>query len=79
MCFHLTDEEIKLLKYFHKKVKDRRIADRVKCVIALVQDFGFDDITNILLINERTARRYLDIYRKEGIEKYRIVKIRVKK
>ncbi|PCG20109.1 hypothetical protein KQ44_08820 [Brachyspira sp. G79] len=67
------------MKYFHKKVKDRRIADRVKCVIALVQDFGFDDITNILLINERTARRYLDIYRKEGIEKYRIVKIRVKK
>lgn len=36
MDFNLTNEEIKFLKYFHKKVKDRRIADRVKCVVVLV-------------------------------------------
>lgn len=31
--------------------------------------FSFDDIANILLIDERTARRYFDIYKKEGLEK----------
>ena len=69
MDFQLTDEEIKFLKSFHKKVKDRRIADRVKCVVALAQGFSFDDIANILLIDERTARRYFDTYKKEGLEK----------
>ena len=69
MDFQLTDEEIKFLKSFHKKVKDRRIADRVKCVVALAQGFSFEDIANILLIDERTARRYFDTYKKEGLEK----------
>ena len=31
--------------------------------------FSFDDIANILLIDERTARRYFDRYKKEGLEK----------
>ena len=51
MNFYLTDEEIKLLKAFHKTVKDRKIADKVKCVVALAQGFSFDDIANILLIS----------------------------
>ena len=68
MNFYLTDEEIKLLKAFHKKVKDRKIADKVKCVVALAQGFSFDDIANILLIDERSARRYFETYNKGGLE-----------
>ena len=67
MDFNLTDEEIKFLKAFHKKVKDRKIADKVKCVVALAQGFSFEDIANILLIDERTARRYFDTYKKDKI------------
>ena len=68
MNFYLTDEEIKLLKAFHKTVKDRKIADKVKCVVALAQGFSFDDIANILLIDERSARRYFETYNKGGLE-----------
>ena len=67
MDFYLTDEEIKLLKAFHKTVKDRKIADKVKCVVALAQGFSFDDIANILLIDERSARRYFETYNKGGL------------
>ena len=79
MDFNLTDEEIKFLKAFHKKVKDRKIADKVKCVVALAQGFSFEDIANILLIDERTARRYFDTYKKEGLEKLCTLKYYQKK
>ncbi len=79
MDFNLTDEEIKFLKSFHKKVKDRKIADKVKCVVALAQGFSFEDIANILLIDERTARRYFDTYKKEGLEKLCTLKYYQKK
>ncbi|KLI27011.1 helix-turn-helix domain-containing protein [Brachyspira hyodysenteriae] len=79
MDFSLTDEEIKFLKAFHKKVKDRKIDDKVKCVVALAQGFSFEDIANILLIDERTARRYFDTYKKEGLEKLCTLKYYQKK
>ena len=66
------------MKAFHKTVKYkkiadkvkcivRKIADKVKCVVALAQGFSFEDIANILLIDERTARRYFDTYKKEKL------------
>ena len=78
MDFNLTDEEIKFLKAFYKTVKDRKIADKVKCVVALAQGFSFEDIA-VLLIDKRTARRYFDTYKKEGLEKLCYLKYYQKK
>ena len=67
------------MKAFHKTVKYKKIADKVKCIVALAQGFSFEDIDNILLIDDRTARRYFDTYKKEGLEKLCTLKYYQKK
>lgn len=65
MNFKLEQDEIKTLEALHKKIKDKRIADRIKCVVALSKGFSFQQIEEILLIDERTARRYFEIYKEK--------------
>jgi len=66
MNFKLSIEEINSLERLHKNTHDKRIADRVKCVIALGKGYSFDQIEEILLIEERSARRYFNLYKDEG-------------
>ena len=62
MSFELTQEEIVNLEKMHKSVYDKKIADRIKSVIALAKGYSFELIKKILLIDERTVRRYFIIY-----------------
>jgi transposase len=64
--FELKKHEITSLEAFHKILKDKNVADRVKCVIALGKGYSFEQIEEILLINERTARRYFNLYKQKG-------------
>lgn len=68
MSFELIPTEIKELEKLHKNIRDKRIADRVKCVIALAKGFSFDEIHDILLIEERAARRYFSKYKEMGVD-----------
>lgn len=64
--FKLQKHEIASLEILHKILKDKTIADRVKCVVALGKGYTFEQIEEILLINERTARRYFNTYKQKG-------------
>jgi len=68
MDFKLKDDEVKKLESLHKKIKDGRIRDRIKCIVALSRGYSFEEIEEILLIDERTARRYFKIYKDKGEE-----------
>ena len=68
MSFELTSAQIKELEKLHRSIKDKRIADRVKCVVALAKGFSFNEIHDILLIEERSARRYFAKYKKMGAD-----------
>lgn len=64
--FKLSTKEIEQLERLHKMSKDTRIRDRIKCVVALGRGYSFESIKEILLIDERSARRYFSIYKEQG-------------
>jgi transposase len=64
--FELEKQEIAVLEALHKTIRDKKIADRVKCVIALGKGHSFEEIEEFILINERTARRYFNTYKEKG-------------
>jgi transposase len=65
--YTLTKKEIVRLEKVHRSLRDRRQADRIKAVIALAKGWSAAQIAEILLLNEKTSRRYFDRYRQGGI------------
>ena len=51
----------------HRKLRDKRQADRVKAVIALSKGWSAAAIAEILLLDEKTSRNYFDRYQRDGL------------
>ena len=64
----LTDQQLLELEIIHKTTHDKRIADRVKVVIALNNGYSYEEVKNILLIDERSAKRYKKTFIEKGID-----------
>jgi transposase len=63
--FSLTASEIAELKRLHRQLPHRRDADKVKAVILLGTGWSIEQVSEILLLDERTLRRYVERYRQE--------------
>jgi transposase len=64
----LTQEEITILKKYHKEVGSRKLADRIKTILMLNDGYSYLRISEILLIDDTTARRYFEVYEKKGLD-----------
>ena len=64
----LTPQQLDELEYIHKNTHDKRIADRVKVIIALNNGYSYKEIKRILLIDERSAKRYKKIFLEKGTD-----------
>jgi len=64
----LSETQVKELKYAHRHERDKRLADRIKAVISLNAGFSFENIAAILLLDETTLRRYVEIFQEKGVE-----------
>ena len=64
----LSPDQVKELKYAHRHERDKRLADRMKAVISLNAGFSFENIAAILLLDESTLRRYVEIFQAKGVE-----------
>ena len=56
--YKLTKQQISELEKFHRKLKDKRQADRVKAIVALAKGWSAANIAEILLFDEKTTRTY---------------------
>jgi len=65
--YTLSKEKIAELEKFHRTLRDKRQADRVKAVIALSKGWLAAQIAEILLFDEKTSRHYFKRYQKGGI------------
>jgi transposase len=65
---NLKDKEIKELKRLHKQMSHKQSADRLKVVIALAKGYTYAQIEEILLIDERSSRRYKKLFLEGGID-----------
>ena len=64
----LNDEQVLVLKEAHKKIRDKRLADRIKAVLSLNDCFRYEDIARILLLDEVTLNRYVKRFKANGID-----------
>lgn len=64
----LSEEEKQNLRKMHKNVHDRRIADRFKSVLMRDEGYKWEEIAKILMLDESTVRKYMNVYEKEGSE-----------
>jgi len=64
----LTEEQYQLLRLAHKAQREKRLADRIKAILMLHSGFTYFQITQALLIDETTTRRYLTQYQHKGID-----------
>lgn len=59
---NLTPEEIKILKAHHKKAQDKRTCDRIKAVLLINDGYSYEQVANILLLDDSTVRRHVEEY-----------------
>jgi len=63
----LSKQEIAELEKYHRSLRDKHQADRVKAVIALANGFSAAQVAKILLFDERTSRNYFERYQQGGV------------
>jgi transposase len=64
----LTSQEIETLKALHRVQRDRRFADRIKAIILLGRGWSFEEVAEVLLINEKTVRLWHEKYTRGGTD-----------
>jgi transposase len=64
--FHLSEAERISLTTLHRGCHDKRTADRIKAILLVDKGYTYQQIEEILLIDERTLGRYKKIYQDKG-------------
>ena len=63
----LTTEQILILRQTHRTLRDKKLADRIKAILALNTGFSYEQIAQLLLLDEVTLRRYVQKFQEHGI------------
>jgi transposase len=63
----LSAVEIKELKMRYKAERDRRIAERIQCVLLFAQGYDLTALTGILYVGLKTVRKWLALFRTQGL------------
>ena len=64
----LTPGEIEVLREGHKACRKKRSADRIKTILLLDKGFTFEEVAEMLMLDDSTIRRYLADYQHGGID-----------
>jgi transposase len=65
--YALSKEKIAELEKLHRRLRDKRQADRVKAVVALAKGWSAGQVAEILLFDEKTSRHYFERYQQGGV------------
>lgn len=64
----LTEEQKTVLRQTHRSLKDKKLADRIKAIMLLNKGLTYTQISEILMLDEITLRRYEKQYKAKGVE-----------
>jgi transposase len=64
----LSGSEMKGLQAQYKQERDRRMAERILCIILYAQGYGLQEIRQILLVGIRTLKKWVRTYMAQGID-----------
>jgi transposase len=65
--YRLSPKQITELEQLHRRLHDKRQADRVKAVVALAKGWSAAQVAEILLFDEKTSRHYFERYQQGGV------------
>ncbi len=63
----LTPEQVSSLRFEHRHLRDKKLADRIKALLSLNAGFDIAEVAHILLLDEVTLRRYVQKFQERGI------------
>lgn len=69
MSGFLTTEQVSLYRQKHKKTRILREGDRIKAILLLNKGYSYEEVGELLLMDDGTIRRWHTIYEASGIEK----------
>ena len=64
----LSESELQKLIELHKQIKEKKLAYKINTLILLTNEFTYPEIEKVLLLDDRTIRRYRDLYLEKNIE-----------
>lgn len=62
------NKELDELLHLHRTIKERKLAYKINAIILLKQGYTYEKVAEVLLIGQRTIKRYNKIYSKKGID-----------
>ena len=68
MAGFLSRDEQLILKEAHRAAQDKRHAYKINTILLLNEGWSYEQIAAALLLDETTARRYLKIYQRKGLD-----------
>jgi transposase len=68
MSGFLSPDQIDAYKQMHKKAHFLREGDRIKAILLLNKGLSYEEVAELLLIDDGTVRRWYMIFEKEGIK-----------
>jgi transposase len=57
----------------HRSIKEKRAADKIKAIVLLKKGYTYEQVAEVLLIDERTIARYKAAYENKGVEELLVV------
>ncbi len=64
----LTERQVIELRLAHKTTRDKKVADRIKAIMCLHNGYTYEQVAQVLMIDEVTTRRYIEKYQKQGLD-----------
>jgi transposase len=64
----LTPQQVLTLRQEHRKCKEKRFAYRINAILLLNSGYSFQQVADVLLMDDDTIRRYVNIYQEEGVK-----------
>jgi transposase len=68
MSNYLTSKQLKELQKAHRVERDVRYSDRVRALLYLSMGMDHEEVSSMLFCDERTVRRYEELYFTGGLE-----------
>ena len=68
MARFLTDGQVKEFRELHRKISESKKSDRIKAILLLNDGYTEAETAKILLRDESSIWRWLDIFTKHGIK-----------
>ena len=65
--YTLSSEQLDELRAAHRGTQDKREADRIKAVVALVTGWTAEEVAEILQVDANTVRNHFKRYRADGL------------